>query len=317
MAVQRFLIEAKAIAALNHPNIVQIYDYGRAQDGPFLIMEYVDGGSLLDRCRQGPIPLDEAVDLACHICDGLAKAHDAAIIHRDIKPANILLTKDGVPKLTDFGLAKAQTGNHGHTVTGTGAVMGTPDFMPPEQRQDAALVDHRSDLWSLAATVYQMVTGRSPKIIRFNDVPAALQLIMAKALEDEREARYQSAKELREALRGVQGGARKRGMPAHVKAVHQEGECAACGMVNEPTRKFCRNPECGVALRSPCLKCEKQIPVWEAICGECGANQPKLIAGMRADLDAVRAAAERNLAELAFDEAIRNATTMAQRDAVR
>ena len=162
MAVNRFLTEAKSIAKLKHPNIVQIHDYGRAKDGPFLIMEYVDGGSLLDRCRDGALPLEDAVDLACHLCDGLAKAHDLGIIHRDIKPANVLLTKDGIPKLTDFGLAKAQSGDHGQTMTG--AVLGTPDFMPPEQRRDASLVDHRSDLWSLAATVYQMVTGRSPRI---------------------------------------------------------------------------------------------------------------------------------------------------------
>jgi serine/threonine-protein kinase len=108
-AVSRFLTEAKAIAALNHPNVVQIYDYGRAADGPFLIMEYVDGSSLLDRCRDGALPLEQAVDLACQLCDGLAKAHDLGIVHRDIKPANVLLTKDGLPKLTDFGLAKAET----------------------------------------------------------------------------------------------------------------------------------------------------------------------------------------------------------------
>ena len=78
-AVSRFLTEAKAIAALNHPNVVQIYDYGRAKDGPFLTMEYVDGSSLLDRCRDGALPLEEAIDLACQLCDGLAKAHDIGI----------------------------------------------------------------------------------------------------------------------------------------------------------------------------------------------------------------------------------------------
>ena len=144
MSMQRFLTEAKSIAALNHPNIVQIYDYGRAKDGPFLIMEFVDGGSLLDRCRDGAMPLEDAIDLACQLCDGLAKAHDVGIIHRDIKPANVLLTKDGIPKLTDFGLAKAQARDHGQTMTG--AVLGTPDFMPPEQRRDASEVDARSDL---------------------------------------------------------------------------------------------------------------------------------------------------------------------------
>jgi serine/threonine protein kinase len=105
-AVSRFLTEAKSIAALNHPNIVQIYDYGRASDGPFLIMEFVESNSLLDRLRDGAIPLDEAIDMACQLCDGLGTAHDANIIHRDIKPANVLLTKTGVPKLTDWATSR-------------------------------------------------------------------------------------------------------------------------------------------------------------------------------------------------------------------
>ena len=132
-AVQRFLTEAQSIAALNHNNIVQIYDYGRAADGPFLVMECVQGGSLLDQCRKGPIELDEAVKIFSQVCDGLAKAHAENIIHRDIKPANILMTEDGVPKLTDFGLAKDHTADTGMTIEG--AVIGTLDFMPPEQRQ--------------------------------------------------------------------------------------------------------------------------------------------------------------------------------------
>jgi tRNA A-37 threonylcarbamoyl transferase component Bud32 len=143
-AVSRFLTEAKSIATLNHANIVQIYDYGRDKDGPFLILEYVEGKSLLERCQEGAIPLEEAVDLTCQVCDGLGKAHDAGIIHRDLKPANVLLTKEGVPKLTDFGLARVETGDTGQTMAG--AVLGTLDFMPPEQRRDATQADARSDL---------------------------------------------------------------------------------------------------------------------------------------------------------------------------
>jgi formylglycine-generating enzyme required for sulfatase activity/serine/threonine protein kinase len=292
-AVSRFLTEAKAIAAISHPNVVQIYDYGRAKDGPFLIMEYVDGSSLLDRCRDGAIPLEEAVNLACQLCDGLAKAHDLGIVHRDIKPANVLLTKDGLPKLTDFGLAKAEAADHQMTITG--AVLGTPDFMPPEQRRDAALVDARSDLWSLAATLYQMVTGRSPKIIRFNDVPAALQEVLAKALEEGKDDRYQSARELRDSLKASLVTA------APAPADLGEGQCPSCGVKNDSSRRFCRG--CGESLEAPCLSCAKPMPMWEAICGQCGTKQPPLIEERRGEMVARQAEAESLLKDYAFERA--------------
>jgi formylglycine-generating enzyme required for sulfatase activity len=296
-AITRFVTEAKAIAALNHPNIVQIYDYGRAKDGPFLIMEYVDGGCLSDLCKSGDVPLEKAVDIICHVCDGLAVAHDLGIIHRDIKPANILLNRAGIPKLTDFGLAKAEAHDHGMTMTG--AVMGTPDFMPPEQRRDAALVDHRSDLWSLAATVYQLVTGRSPKIIRFNDVPASLQEVLGKALEESKEDRYQSATDLRRALRAAVSASATRVAPQSDLAA---GECPACHTPNDSQRKFCR--ECAASLRSPCLACESQIPVWDKVCPECGKKQPELLAAKLGDLGRQREAAEELRSKFAFDEAL-------------
>jgi serine/threonine protein kinase len=295
MAVQRFLTEAKAIAALNHPNIVQIHDYGRAKDGPFLIMEYVDGGSLLDRCRESALPLDEAIDLACQLCDGLARAHDLGIIHRDIKPANVLLTKGGPPKLTDFGLAKAQASDHGHTVTG--AVLGTPDFMPPEQRHDASLVDHRSDLWSLAATVYQMVTGRSPKVIRLHELPQALQAVMARAFEDAKDDRYQSAREFRDALktccRSLEASA--------VAASLGEGQCPRCGAQNDSKRKFCRG--CAASLEAPCLKCGQIMPMWDDVCGACGTKQSTLLDVRRSAFEDDRVSAESLLANFRFSDA--------------
>jgi serine/threonine protein kinase len=198
-ALARFVTEAQSIAALNHFNIVQIFEFGRDAEGPLLVMEYVSGGSLLDRLKEGPLEFKEAIDLTCQVCDGLAVAHQKGIIHRDIKPANILVTEEGVPKLTDFGLARQQSVDHGQTQVG--AVLGTIDFMPPEQRLDATATDGRSDLWSLAATLYQMITGKSPKIIKFNNVPQSLQDVMSKALEDDPADRYQTAQEFRDALR--------------------------------------------------------------------------------------------------------------------
>jgi len=299
-AVNRFLTEAKSIAALNHPNIVQIYDYGRATDGPFLIMEYVDGISLLDKCRGNPLPLEEAVELTCQLCDGLGKAHDAGIIHRDIKPANVLLTKDGTPKLTDFGLAKAETADTGMTMAG--AIIGTLDFMPPEQRRDAALTDNRSDLWSLAATLYQLVTGKSPKIIKFNDVPQSLQDVLGKALEDAKEDRYQSAREFKEALRKS-----LRDSGPDISDLGQ-GQCPHCGTKNDSTRKFCRN--CAKSLEVACLSCDASMPMWEEVCGSCGSKQAPLIDKQRAAMQAQRSSAEKLFEANDFDKAVQIATAL-------
>ncbi len=296
-AVQRFLTEAQSIAALNHPNIVQIYDYGRAKDGPFLIMEFVEGSSLLDKCRQGAVPLEEAIELTCQLCDGLSNAHAANIVHRDIKPANVLLTEEGVPKLTDFGLAKDEVADTGMTMAG--AVLGTLDFMPPEQRKDAALTDNRSDLWSLAATLYQMVTGKSPKVIKLNDVPKTLQNILGKALEDSKDDRYQNAQEFKQALQqSLQGGVDR-------YAELDQGECPHCGTRNDASRKFCRNADCGKSLEVPCLTCKTSIPMWEAVCGSCGAKQEPLVAQRREEMASQKDEADACVANHNYDQARR------------
>jgi len=266
-AVQRFLTEAQSIASLNHNNIVQIYDYGRATDGPFLIMECVQGGSLLEKCKAGPIELDEAVNIFGQLCDGLAKAHAAGIIHRDIKPANVLMTEDGIPKLTDFGLAKDDTADTGMTMEG--AVLGTLDFMPPEQRSDSSSVDERSDLWSLAATFYQMLTGKSPKVIRERDIPVNMRDLLMQALEEDPANRFSSATEFKQALMSAASSV----VVAPVKEL-TSGVCPACNAVNADNRKFCG--ECAESLRTVCLGCDIEMAVWDKICGECGGRQSEL-----------------------------------------
>ena len=113
-AAERFLTEAKSIAALNHFNIVQIFDYGRASDGPFIVMEYVGGGSLAETLAEGRLEQTTAVELIDQLCQALTVTHAQGVIHRDIKPANVLMTRDGVPKLTDFGLARQESVDGGH-----------------------------------------------------------------------------------------------------------------------------------------------------------------------------------------------------------
>jgi serine/threonine protein kinase len=294
-AVQRFLTEAKSIAALSHNNIVQIHDYGRSIDGPFLIMECVQGGSLLDKCKAGPIELDEAVNIFGQLCDGLAKAHAAGIVHRDIKPANVLMTEDGIPKLTDFGLAKDDTANTGKTMDG--AVIGTLDFMPPEQRQGAEFTDHRSDLWSLAATFYQMVTGEPPRVIDLDSVPPAIRPAIAKSLKSKKEDRFQSALEMREVVQQAAAG---------LNTVRDlgEGECPSCGTTNPSERKFCRNVDCAASLEVDCLSCKTTMPMWEAVCGDCGTKQGPLVEEAKEVLQRKHDEAEAFLNELKFDDAL-------------
>jgi serine/threonine protein kinase len=195
---RRFLTEAQSIAQLNNNNIVQVYDYGHDEHGPYLVLEYVDGGTLADKLKTRPMSLEDSVQIICQLCDGLRKAHEAGIIHRDIKPSNILLTSEGVPKLSDFGLARVEGFDSGQTIAGS--VLGTLDFMSPEQRMDITLTDARSDLWSLAATFYQMVTGKRPNVIRLSAVPPETQAFFSKALEDEPSQRYQTANDFQMAL---------------------------------------------------------------------------------------------------------------------
>jgi serine/threonine protein kinase len=174
-------------------------------------------------------------------------------------------------------------------------VLGTLDFMPPEQRRDATQTDNRSDLWSLAATLYQMVSGRSPKIIKFSHVPQSLQDVLEKALEDEKDDRYQTAREFRDALRA----SLTTNEPVPEVAVDLgAGECPKCHAKNEADRKFCRG--CGESLRVSCLSCSGDVPVWENFCAECGGNQKELTSACRAELDTQRKQAESQCIRLRF-----------------
>jgi serine/threonine protein kinase len=159
--LQRFEREAKAAAALNHPNIVHVYDFAQADGQAYLVMEFVEGQDLAKIVSQtGKMPLKDALKIIADVASALQEAHNKGIIHRDIKPANILLTTKGVVKVSDLGLARHLDDDSDLTATGAG--IGTPHFMSPEQARDAHNVDHRADIYSLGITLLYLLTGKRP-----------------------------------------------------------------------------------------------------------------------------------------------------------
>jgi eukaryotic-like serine/threonine-protein kinase len=231
--LRRFEQEARAVAALNHPNILALYDIG-AQDGrPYLVSELLDGQSLRETLQSGPVPARKAGDYGVQIASGLAAAHDKGIVHRDLKPENIFITRDGRAKILDFGLAKltqtpSQDSSDGITVTGTptqaGVVMGTAGYMSPEQVR-GEVTDHRTDIFAFGAVLYEMVCGQrafhrdtaaetmtailkeDPRELAGDAHLAspALDRIVRRCLEKRPEQRFQSAQDLAFALGTLSG----------------------------------------------------------------------------------------------------------------
>jgi hypothetical protein len=224
--LRRFRLEAESASALNHPNILTVYDIGTEGDAPYLVMELLEGESLRERLNGGKLSTARAIDYARQIAAGLGAAHARGIIHRDIKPENLFLTRDGRVKILDFGVAKlsARAAEAGATMTmGTsaGTVVGTAAYMSPEQARGRAL-DHRTDIFSFGCVLYEMVTGErafagstqadtvtalltcEPEL---NRIPSpALQRTIAHCLEKEPERRFDSAQDLAFSLEAVTQG---------------------------------------------------------------------------------------------------------------
>jgi len=166
---ERFTREAQALAALNHPNIVTIYDFGQAGGFYYLLMEFVDGLNLRQLLRTRKFTPEEALAIVPTLCDALQFAHDRGIVHRDIKPENLLLDKTGKVKVADFGIAKmlgtvngGRVGTTAAPETVTQSAVGTPSYSAPEQKTDPQRVDNRADIYSLGVVFYEMLTGELP-----------------------------------------------------------------------------------------------------------------------------------------------------------
>ncbi len=159
--VKRFYTEAEAAAQLDHPGIVPIFEVGQHEGQHFFSMAFVEGRSLAERLADGPMPPREAAALLLDVTRAIEYAHSRGVIHRDLKPSNILIGADGNPRVTDFGLAKRVQGDSG--LTGSGQILGTPSYMPPEQAGGRrGEVGPAADVYALGATLYCMITGRPP-----------------------------------------------------------------------------------------------------------------------------------------------------------
>ena len=235
--MQRFVQEARTVSALNHPNILTVHEFGQDGATRFIVTEYVDGITLREFLRTHRIKLHEVLDIATQIAAALDAAHEANVVHRDMKPENVMVRRrDGIVKVLDFGLAKpiekileqapaidSEAGTKLLVHTEPGVVMGTVRYMSPEQSQGSTLLDHRTDIWSLGAVLYEMLAGRVPfegkdvhrqiiaiqeqeliPISRFTEgVPERLVDIVAKALAKDRNERYQTAKDFLIDLRNL------------------------------------------------------------------------------------------------------------------
>ena len=220
----RFQTEAASVAALRHPQVVQLYEYGTWQGQPYMALECMDGGTLAAKLASGPMPPGDAAELLELMARAVSSAHERGIIHRDLKPSNVLLDAHGQPKISDFGLAKQSEMKNGSslpTLTHTGAILGTPAYMAPEQSRGEKVIGPAADIYALGAIFYHQLTGKPPFLgatavetlqqVQFTEpvpprrlvpgLPRDLDTICLKCLQKEGPRRYESAKALADDLR--------------------------------------------------------------------------------------------------------------------
>ncbi len=230
---ERFVREAQAAAALDHPNICTVYEFDEAEEKTFISMAFIEGQSLKKKIESGELDLDEALRIATQVAEGLQEAHKKGVVHRDIKSANIMVTEKGQSKIMDFGLAR-MTG--GTLVTKEGTTMGTVAFMSPEQARGEE-VDHRTDIWSFGVVLYEMFSGQLPfkgehdQAVVYSilnkkpkpitelkaSIPMSIEQVVSKALEKNPDERYQQMEDLLDDLRSISEGIVPEGVKARLR----------------------------------------------------------------------------------------------------
>jgi serine/threonine-protein kinase len=249
----RFKKEVRAVAKVNHPNIVQVYDFGSEGDLAFIVMEYIQGRELKDALdKKERFDLRAMFQMMAQLLGALDQAHAAGVIHRDIKPANVMLDAKGNVKLADFGVARMEDPDAGGEKTRVGMVIGTPAYMSPEQTQGQP-IDHRTDIFSAGILFYQILTGSKPfdgtgfalqkKIIQDDpvwpstilEVPNTFDRVVAKALAKEPEHRYQSAKKFADDLKKIAAGKEPEAPPL---AAPKAAAAPAAAVSNEADKEF-------------------------------------------------------------------------------
>lgn len=275
---ERFLREAKAIAALNHIHIVHIYALGEDGEGPYIVMEYIpgpvdDGSSVMPSRpfalsdwinRDGPLPMNEAIDLLIKISRAMEYAHSAGVIHRDLKPSNILLDKTWEPKIVDFGLARI-FGEEERDLTLTGDKMLSLGYGAPEQESNASMADERADVYGLGALAYFALTGKNPRYFRDNDIPEIMRMTIVKALQTDRAKRWQSAAEFSSSLLAL-----KTPTTISVTSTRTTWRCKWCDTFNPVPIKYCG--ECGWDGSELCPECGYETRVGVQYCPSCGID---------------------------------------------
>ncbi|MFA7171881.1 MAG: serine/threonine-protein kinase [Kiritimatiellia bacterium] len=283
---QRFLHEARAVAALSHVHITHIYSLGEDVDGPFIVMEYIAGpddssahsplqaGGLVQPNKpltlehyvkeHGQLSTDEAVELMGKISRAVAYAHSCGVIHRDLKPSNILMNKSNEPKIVDFGLARLMRKEE-PKITVPGEKLLSIGYGAPEQETDAAMSDERADVYGLGALLYFMITGQNPRYFREQDLPTGLREVAVKALATDKENRWKSASEFADELHKIANRTR-----VETPTVRTTWRCKWCDSVNPMSIKFCA--ECGWDGAQKCPECGADTFFGVQYCNHCGAD---------------------------------------------